>query len=277
LGLTIPDGHFQKKRRYDLDLDLGGKFSRKVRAIALSDDTLLLEMGTNPSFSKNLRQAAALSVGKGSQKIHFALPYMPPLLSALQHCAKGTQAPAQVAPEPRKTAMPPAAPAKPPREEVKEEDGNLPLKLLSLLQSAGLKDITPFPMDNIPQEKRVADFVWETGPVLGGIREQTVPEGHNLSQLIGLHLKGLKQKCGGDFTASIQKEQTASHALLRFVEANCAFPEDLAKPTVIVALAFALTPERVFTVFTHEGLEKDKEAILSARNKIGKRLLRAPF
>ncbi len=286
LGLTIPQGNFQKTRRYDLDFDLEGQSSRKVRAIALSNDTLLLEMGARSSFLKNLEQAPSLSVGSGSQKINFALPYMPPLLEALQLCAKGTL-PTAKAQETNQAETPSAAAApKPeatratpqqPQDEKEVQDGNLPPKLRAFLESAGLEDVTAFPMDDVPQDKRVADFVWETGNVLGGIRKQTVPQGHNLSKLIGLHLKGLKKKCSGDFNAEIQKEQTAANALLRFVEASCAFEKEPSKPTVIVALVFSLTPERVFTVFTHEGLEKDKPAIISARNKIGKRLLHPPF
>lgn len=298
-ALQIPDGHFIKKRHYDVSLQLNQAPPRNIRSIALSDEILLLKIGSNPSFIEKLSQSTLLSISSGTKKITFNLPAMDPVISQLQSCAKATQAtthqtsiplPSQAVSERRPVMVPSLGPTtstpKPTQPLVKRIPDYLasPKALHNFLQETGLNNPKLVHLDDVPTEERVADYVWKTGAILGGIRRQQVPQGTSLSQLIGLHIKGLRQKCEGSFRSYVGKEQTTANAQLRYAGARCSFPEPTEKdkenedapkqpPSVVVSLLFSLSPDSKFTVFTHEGTKEYGQDIRQARNKVGNYLI----
>lgn len=91
LGSTIPLAGFRRGERYDIGLTLDGSGSRTVRAQALSPDTLLLQMGANAAFRKNLETTRVLALGAGGKTITFALPDMGKWMRTLEKCLDDNQ------------------------------------------------------------------------------------------------------------------------------------------------------------------------------------------
>lgn len=261
LGLVIPNAGFRKESHYDIALRLNAAAPRKIRARAINEQMLLLQMGGSPSFADDLREASSLSAGAGAKEIAFALPKMDLFLKTLDQCV--TENRDKKFEETQAAAQPVAPPEA------------FPDSVKNLLTAAGLGPITPMPMSDIPPEKRPADYMWQTGRIMGGIRERPVPEGASLFDLIGLHMQGLKAKCDGAFKATIEREQKAPGLLLRVAEASCAPGKDKEGAPILVGLVFYTMPDGVFTVLTHEGYERDKTAIFGARDGVAKAMLEA--
>lgn len=253
LGVYIPKGGFKIGSKYDLTLVLDEEEGRKVRAEALDEETLLLQMGSNPTFRKKFSAAKNMKVGSSVNMVPFALPPMDKMLEGLKKCI--------------------AEKAGTKNEQTAKLEHALPETLKSLLLTAGFTDIMPLLMDDIPRAERPADFMWRTGNLMAGVRERVAPEGKSLSELVGLHIKGLKEKCDGSFRAEIGREQTVQELRLRLVEASCTPKGESKDKAVMVAMVSYLTNKGVFTVFTHEGLIENKQEALAARDKLGKTLL----
>lgn len=187
LGFTIPSGGFKIGSKYDLSLTLGEEVGRSVRAEALDENTLLLQMGAAPAFKKKLEASQKASIGAGTKVVGFDLPPMQAMFKDLQDCLKNKAGSKD--------------------ERAAKSEQSMPEMLKALLVTAGFTDIVPLQMANIPPEERPADFVWRTGHVMGGIRERQAPEGKSLTDLIGLHMQGLKNKCVGSYKAEVEREQ----------------------------------------------------------------------
>ncbi len=255
LGVTILGAGFKREARYDVALIVGEGKPRKIRTQALDETTLLLQMGGNATFQKNLLSAKDITIGAGPKTVLFPLPPMDRFLGTLKKCLAEY-----------KDQTLSGQQAEPPPTE-------LPAKIIDFLKSAGLASIVPLPLNDVPEDKRPADYVWQTGKILGGIRERHAPEGQKLFDLIGLHMKGLEKECAGKFKASVEREQKGPGVVMRLAEASCA-PDDSAKgPPVTVAMVLYLTDNGLFTVFTHEGAGADKAEALTARNKVAKALM----
>lgn len=253
LGVTIPKGHFKIGSRYDLSLILGDEEPRKVRAEALDEETLLLQMGSSLSFRKKLASSQSFKVGAGGTLVTFELAGMNQLLDDLKKCTE----------EKRGTKDDKAA----------KIDHAMPKPLVSLLLTAGITDITPMSMDKIPAAERPADYIWQSGNILGGVRERTAPKDKDLSDLIGLHMQGLKEKCTGVYRGDIGREQHEGDMSLRIADATCGPKKKESGKAVYVAILFYMTKTGTFTVFTHEGLEDYKAEAVAARDKLAKTLL----
>jgi len=253
IGVHIPKGGFEIGARYDLALTLDQAESRKVRAEALDEETLLLQMGTNPTFRKKLGAAKSLTVGSSNNTVPFDLPPMDRLLENLKTCT--------------------ATKAGTKDEHAAKTERMMPELLKSLLVTAGFTDIVPLSMEKIPEGERPADFVWRTGSLMAGVRERMIPKDKTLSDIIGIHLQGLKTKCSGTYRAEIGREQIVEDLHLRVAEASCAPKTGAQDKAVMVAMVFYLTKAGVFTVFTHEGLIGQREDALAARDRLAKTLL----
>ncbi len=253
VGLTIPDGHFEIGARYDITLTLDSQEGRKNRAQAIDDSTLLLQMGANPKFRKQLASAKTLSVGTANKAVAFALPTIKPLFDSLQACLEENKG--------KKNEV------------AAQNEKALPETLKALLITAGFTDIVPMAMAGVPPEERPADYIWKTGNVLGGIRERKAPQDKSLGDLIGLYMNGLKNQCEGTFKVDIEREQKAGGLTLRLARAVCTPKPPENESAIIVALLFYLTPKGGFTVFTHEGQNKDKAEALAARDQMAKAIL----
>jgi hypothetical protein len=252
VGVTIPDGKFKIGSRYDLSLVLGNEPARKVRAEAIDEETLLLQMGSNPSFRKKLAASKVLQVGSPSNMITFDLPAMQTRLDDLQKCIK-TKANTK-------------------NDRAAKANAAMPETLKGLLVTAGFNEITPLSMNDIPPDQRPADFLWRTGNVMGGVRERIIPQDKSLSDMIGLHMKGLKTHCPGKFMAQIGREKKIAELELRTAEASCT-PDQGKDIPLSVALVFYTTKNNVFTVFTFEGPAEQGAEAKTARDRLADTLL----
>ena len=253
LGFTIPGGGFKIGSKYDLSLSLDEQAGRSVRAGALDENTLLLQMGAAPAFKKKLEASKKASVGAGAKVVAFDLPPMQTLFKDLQACLKNSAGTKD--------------------ERAAKAEQAMPDTLKALLVTAGFTDIVPLQMKDIPPEERPADFIWRTGHVMAGIRERQAPEGKTLTDLIGLHMQGLKNKCVGSYKAEVAREQTIQTLHLRLAQASCGPKTGSQDKAVTVALLFYLTKAGGFTVFTHEATEAYKTEALAARDKLAEGLI----
>lgn len=250
IGVTILGAGFKRGARYDVALIVGEGKPRKIRTQALDETTLLLQMGGNAAFQKSLLEAKALTIGAGKKTEVFSLPPMDRFFGTLKKC---------IAENENKTFS--------------TVENDFPPKILALLESAGLPSVKPLSLGDVPPEKRPADYVWQTGSVIGGIKERRAPKDQKLFDLIGLHLKGLEKECDGSFKASVEKEQKGPGVAMRLAEASCGPKAPQQGETVTVALVLYLTDAGLFTIFTHEGAGADKAEALAARNKVAKALM----
>jgi len=259
LEVSVPNAGFIKGEQYDLNLSLekgaenGNRekpFSRFVRAIALDDKSILLQMGSNPKFREALANKDVLALEAAGEKIAFDLPDMALTLEKLHDCN---------------------------RKAIETKSGKakvMPEKLMALLAASGLNSIEPLPMDNIPAEERPSDYAWKTGRLLGGIRERMVRENKSLASLSGLYLQGLKKRCAGSFRAETGKQETFGRLEMMSVNAECVSGKRKGgkgkgeAPDLAVALLFYITDAGRFTVFTHESLLENKDEAAAARDSI---------
>lgn len=272
LDITIPGGGFTKGEQYDLTLGLDralkktGKakpYTRTVRAMALDGNGLLFQMGKSASFQKALTLSRTLTVGAGGKTVTFTLPNMNATLDALRNCNRATlkgkdHSPAQSG----ETATP---------------GKEMPPKLRTLLATAGFKDVIPLNMDNVPQDERPSDYLWQTGHLLGGIRERLAPQDKSFTALTGLYLDGLKKKCSGTFKATVGRETRYGGLRLLPADITCRDKAQKAskenhvkKGDIAASLLFYLTDAGRFTVFTHEGLAEHAKEATAAREAIRK-------
>ena len=251
LGLTIPGGGFTLGAHYDLAVTPDHGKERSVRAVAIDANSLLLQMGNSPPFTKALMDSKNLGVAGGGKSMVFALPAMSTTFDALKRCISDNKNKID--------------------QRAAEAEKIMPETLKALLVAAGLKDIVPLRMDNLPPEQRPADFIWRTGKILGGVRERIAPKDKSLTELVGLHIQGLKNKCAGTFKAEINREETAPGLQLRTAEAECRMKkteEGSGEKNVEVALLFYLTAANRFTVFTHESDSANKAEATAAREAL---------
>ncbi len=254
LGLTIPNAGFTLGSRYDLSISLepekakAAKIERSVRSTAIHQNALVLQMGANPAFIQALTTSKSLHVAAGGKKMEFSMPGIAFVYDALRKCIDANK---------------------------NKKDSNaamteqaLPETLKAVLVSAGLKDIVPMRMDNIPPEQRPADFIWQTGPLIGGVRERLVPKEKTLTDLAGLHIQGLKRKCSGTFNAEVGKEEDTAGLKLRTADVDCQMKGSKEGKDVFVAILFFVNAANRFTVFSHEGPAAAKIEAQNTRDAI---------
>ncbi len=259
LGLTIPNANFSLGSHYDLLLTLmpeKGKepgAERAIRATAIHENALLLQMGANPAFIKALTASKSLHVTGGGNKMDFPTPGISFAYNALRKCIDAN----------RDKKDPGAA----------MTEQALPETLKAVLIASGLKDIMPLRMDDIPTAQRPADFVWRTGALTGGVRERLAPPDKTLTDLMGLHIQGLKRKCKGAFNANIGKEEKVGGLTLRPADIECHMKGPEGEAAVFVAIVFFVNPANRYTVFTHEGDGANKAEAIAARDAIQRTLI----
>lgn len=250
LGVTVPQAGFKAGAKYDLTLTPEKSAPQPVRATATASDTLLFRMGSAPAFAATLAAAAAIDLLAANGKtMRFATPDNAATLAALRACNAEHKSKTQTAPD-------------------------LPEPLRQLLALAGFTTLKVLPLDHVPPAQRPADFVWQVGPVLGGVREREHSGDKTLAELSGLHIAGLKKKCDGAFTAAFDREQAASGLTLRTAQARCKRQTASGERTVSVALLFYQTAAGRFTVFTQECAAADEAEAIADRNALRDTLLK---
>jgi hypothetical protein len=264
VGVMIPRAGFVAGNQYDLTLSLtqrdspvdGKSYKRAVRAVAIDANSLVLQMGKNKAFLRALTGANGLSVAAAGNNIHFELPPMDAVLEDLERCNRKNKG----------VVNPRAA----------EAEKVMPIALEALLIEAGLKNIAPLNLDDIPENQRPADHMWKTGHLMGGVRERLAPADKNLEELIGLYVQGLKSRCDGTFNAEVGRERTSGGLRLRPADVRCRMkmPDTGKEETVIGAILFYLTPANKFAIFTHETQPAHKKEATAARDALRDTILR---
>lgn len=254
LGLTIPEGKFKPGARYDLTVSLDKGSARKVRAETLDEETLLLQMGSNVSFRNKLTEAKLLDIGSPSNTVSFELSDIAKRIKDLEICI--------------------ATKAATKDEKAAKAAQMMPSPLKAILLTAGFENIVPLSLESIPVDQRPADYMWKTGDLLSGVRERAMPEGKSLSDMVGLHMQGLKKHCPGHFNGQIGREKVTNALTLRTAQALCAPKETGSnEQTVGVSLLFYVTKAGAFTVFTFEGSEAQQSEANTARDRLASALL----
>jgi len=250
ISTTIPKANFKPNSKYDINLILDNNYKRKVRAIANSRDTLLIDMGNRRNFRQALISSTILKLGANGNIISYELPHMMQVLTALKKCVNTET------------------------DNNKNTSSTFPKALMNLLLNAGFKNVKPLSMEDIPKEKRPADFIWETNNILAGIKSVIAPKNMSLTKLIGLHIKGLREKCTDKFSAKIGRKEKTKGKIIRRASATCA-PYDKKKGNPIsVALLFTLSNNNRFTVFTHEAEIGKQNQALKYRDQLANYLLK---
>lgn len=249
LGVTIPSAGFEKDKHYDLTLSLDSANKRKIRARALREETVLLQLGTDRAFAESLGSSRRLEIGGGSRTLKFSTEPLNNAVADLDQCIKDN-----------KTKM------------LRQSSTAFPPVLKELLYRSGLTEVTPVSMDNIPPSERPADYVWKSGNIMGGIKEIQSTKDKNLSELIGLHINGLKYKCSGTFSANLEKETSSQYFKIRPATATCTTKQGDQESSVFVALLYSLSTRHLFTVFTNETSEAFKEEALTIRDTMARSL-----
>ncbi len=260
IGLMIPNAGFAMNRQYDLSLSLAQEraaeskpYERAIRAVAIDANSIVLQMGNNAAFAQALTNASQLSVEAAGKRLDYALPPMKSLLNDLKACIgenrnKKSQA-------------------------VADAEQAMPETLKALLIESGLTNFKPMRMDDIPADRRPADFVWQTGALIGGVRERLAPTDKNFNEMIGLYVDGLKKKCTGAFNAELGREEKAGGLRIRKADVQCQMKAARAaekEKKVAGAILFYMTASRRFTIFTHEGDASNQTEAAAIRDAIHK-------
>lgn len=254
IGLTIPQGGFVAGQRYDLEVAAGPSAPRKIRTEAVSEDSLLAKMGKDPSFGEELRESQTLTTKAGGTTLTFFVADMKKNMAKLHDCVKKNEG----------KKNPNAA----------KEAAEMPETLRALLVSAGLTKAEPLDLSSIPPAERPADYAWKLGKTLGGVREREIPKGETAESLIGLHFEGLKKKCNGAFTSSLEREQRYHGVSLQTATVRCERKAEGKNTSVNVAILFYRPDPTRLTTFTHEALDSEKPEAFAARDALLKTLRR---
>ncbi|MDD3287645.1 MAG: hypothetical protein PHX43_01380 [Alphaproteobacteria bacterium] len=240
LGATIPNAGFIKNSNYNLKLGFDGADRKKIKALALRENTILLRMGADKSFVQKIETAKDLEIGGGGKTMSFSLASLHTAINSLNDCVKNN------------------------KDKINPETTSLPESIKDLLTSAGLKDIVPLSMSGIPEDERPADFAWRSGELLGGYRDIDVPADKDLTTLIGIHINGLKQKCHGSFKADVEKEIKASGMTMRTALASC----KTEKQPIVVSILYYLSSSHRLTIISHETASNNKKEALAIRDSL---------
>jgi hypothetical protein len=268
LGVTIPKGGFKVGAQYDLDVALPPAAPRRFRAIAMESDSLLLQLGGNQLFFKNLLAAKTLEITGGANKLTFDLTAAHKTLAGLDACvAKGKTAAPAPKPEPTPEKAGKGATAHAAKTDA-PSPALLPPNLRAILLEAGVDPLVPIDMRGLSDDQRPADFAWRSGPLLGGVRERDVPKNKTLDDLTGLYLSGLKAKCQGTFASKIDRPVKIADLSFVTAEADCRMKIDGNERSIAAEILFYLTKAGRLTIFTHEGDAADAPRARTIRDKL---------
>jgi hypothetical protein len=191
----------------------------------------------------------------------------PEQLAALPHPADSMPKAVPLAPAPAPAPAPVSAPVSAPAPAVPAAVSSgpaLPDPLVTLLSAAGMAGVVPVSLDRVPQDQRPATFAWKYGPVFGGIREVSIIDNRNLTELTDAYVEVLRNSCTGQFSSSLGPIETLREITLRVGEATCALPER----TTEFRHLYYINKARIFTTFIHESDSATKAMASNARDQL---------
>ncbi|WP_448206857.1 hypothetical protein [Azospirillum sp. sgz302134] len=239
LGIGIPGAELPGGQQWKVKVSVDGKLTRERVAVAPKPDMLVVPNGKDEDLYNAMMNGKELVFSSDADRIVFTLKGTKKVLTDLKTCVdKAGDVP------PISTSTKPAS----------AKTAALPDGLADLLRAAGVREVQPVSLDNIPREERPADLAWRIGPVMGGIRERVVAEDAKLAGLTEAYIDAMKQKCDGTQTASLNPIEDFNGLSLRTGTMDCALKEG----NLHVSLTFFLSSARLFTVLFHESADVDK-------------------
>jgi hypothetical protein len=252
IAVGIPGAKMTKGESFPVNLRIDQTITRTFKALVVEADLLVIPTGKDDQLYEAMRKGSGLFLEGPKDSTAFQLKGTSKALGDLKECV-------QTAGASTKSAKPDGA--------GKDAASNpLPETLRAILAAAGLREITPLSMANVPPEKRPADYAWKLGPIFGGVREAVVPADADFGKLTDAYIDALKQRCPNDFTPDPKAAEKLAKATVRTATVTCNAPDG----KINVAILFYLTDRNVFTVFFHEAKDADRETAIKARDNLAK-------
>jgi hypothetical protein len=247
VGLQIPGASLPRGQDWPVKVAIDDKLVRERMAIATQADMLVVPHGPDEDLFNALMNGKELAVVSDSDRIAFQLKGTKKALLDLKACVdKGGSVPA-----PKKAVENKPASGK----------GALPDELLSLLATAGIRSIEPVSLDNVALDKRPADFLWRSGPVMGSVRQHTVGDDATMAEISKLYQEAMVKACSGKAALAYTDAEALPGVMLRTGSIDCTTD----RGTVHAALLLYLTDAKLFTLFTHEVDLRDADATQADR------------
>ncbi|HYD67698.1 hypothetical protein [Azospirillum sp.] len=245
VGLQIPGASLPRGQDWPVKVTIDDKLVRERMAIATQADMLVVPHGPDEDLFNALMNGKELAVVSDSDRIAFQLKGTKKALVDLKTCVdKGGNVPKK------------AADAKP-----AQGKGALPDELLSLLATAGIRNIEPVSLDNVALDKRPADYLWRSGPVMGSVRQHTVGDDATLAEISRIYQDAMTKACAGKAAMTYADAEALPGVMLRTGAVDCTTE----RGTVHAALLLYLTDARLFTMFAHEVDVRDADATQADR------------
>lgn len=220
-------------------------------AVAARADLAVASLGNDDTFPEHLSEGRALVIDVADRHQVFALTGSRATVAGLKTCAErkgeGTVAVTEG-----------------------EEPESFPPELSAMLIAAGLRNVRPVDLSAYPENERPADFAWRSGPLMGGVREQRVPPGADMTAMAKAHLAALSARCDDPATNLAVPE-----SLPDLVFAPASLDCRRAGRPIHAALLYYVTKTNLFTVFFHEAAAENAASADAARDGIV-RVLRGP-
>ncbi|HEY0836404.1 MAG TPA: hypothetical protein VGE72_21025 [Azospirillum sp.] len=248
VGLQIPGANLPRGQDWPVKVTIDDKLVRERMAIATQADMLVVPHGPDEALFSALMNGQELAVVSDSDRIAFQLKGTKKALTELKTCVdKGGNVPSS-----KKAVENNATPGKP---------SGMPDELLSLLATAGIRSIEPVSLDNVPLDKRPADYIWRSGPVTGSVRQHTVSDDASLAEVSKVYQEAMTKACAGKAVLTYADAEALPGVMLRTGAVDCTTE----RGTLHAALLLYLTDARLFTLFTHEVDIRDADATQADR------------
>lgn len=249
IAVGIPGARLPTDQRWDVKLFVDDAPPRERVAVAMQPDMLVVPQGKDDELFVQLQRGRQLAIVSASDRVAFQLKGTKKALTELKACAERGK---------------PAEPAKPATPAPQAGKPQLPEALSEILAAAGLREVEPVSFEDLPEDRRIADFAWRFGRVYGGVRERAVGEGATLDELTNTYVDALKARCPGTADATLNDAEPMQGVELRTGAVDCRTGDE----QVHVALVFYLTGTHLFTSIFHEGTGADGPVADKARDNI---------
>jgi hypothetical protein len=249
LAIGIPGAGMTQGTKFPMSVRVDETVKRNFTALAVEPDLLVVSTGNDDELYEGMRKGSRLIMQGPTDTAIFQLRGTAKALGDLRTCAQQAGAGA--------AAKPGAGPGGP-----KPVAVTLPDTLRAILNAAGLRQAVPLSLAGVPEDRRPADFAWRLGPVFGGVRESKAPPNADFAVLTTNYLDVLKQRCGGEYSATPAPVETLPRVTLRTAMVTCSPKEG----KINVAILFYKSQGDIFTVFFHEATDADVELAKKARD-----------
>ena len=245
LALIVPGGKLPQGQMIPIKVRIDQGNNREPRSVAAQPDRLIMALGKDDAFVDALKKGKQLIIEAPGDKATFVMSKAGKALSELKSCVD------------KAVSGDPDAAAR----------STLPEGLRGLLSTAGFQHYRVIDLSKVDEDKRPGNFMWQIGPVVGGVREVRVDEKTDLATVVGKYSDVLKTQCKGDFNFEKGTEDKFPAVTVQNASLSCAMPDH----KVYASLLFYLTTKgKLFSVFFHQGEDKDKADADKARDAIGK-------